>query len=1250
MQTSHRSLPQRFPPALLASLVTAALIPNAANALDLATSPARVSPSAAGGTGYVVPNIIFSLDNSAFTQAQTIPLNGTNQSATAVMTSMLSSAIQDTATFPDGSFRFTWQTMTNGCQSDAKLTTMQELNTQSRSAFAQYLRKFDSCSWRTTSQRIPSNAYYYFEGPLTPKSPWAFKPGVQGEPYLGCRRNYHFIFSGNAYEENAADSPSNDGIRGWPNSKKAAGTITFPDGVKLLAPPLQGNSADQFRAYTSNAASAITGQLGKISEIAIASWLPLQYFPSIYSTELGPESDHTATAAGAAFPDPILISTGRFSTFQPAITLEGKLPLPADLTSAPDTETIRHRDGTTSVTLQKYWNPKYNPAIWPHMVTHTFGLGDKAIPRFAYKDSSNFYRDYRYPAVQPTELAPYGLDGDFVKYAKGDYGWRAQDTQYYLNQQFIATGNDSSSGTRSSIAADSAQDLWRAALVSRGNYYVVRSGDEVAHALKSVVAQSKADFGGSPGGTTGNSTTKTGTTGATSAGVLSGTATSGTTIARRSIELFKSYYQAGSAWKGWITGESLASNAQSTVATTGIQGWQGQNTAQRLDAQQPNNRVILGWRDANGSHPAGGVAFRWASTGQNLSPAHNSLLSSTDQQGQKRLNFLRGDRSAEGTAAPAFRGRQSVHGDVVNSQIWYTPPPLPYTGLPGDASFTTAQKSRIPMIYVGANDGMLHGFSAQDGSEKIAYVPRGVLPHLAALTSQGYTDAHRYFVDGSPMTGNVQMAAAGSTPDWRTVLVGTLGAGGKGYFVLDVTDPANFSEQERAAAGTVVMDKTLAEAEVPACVSNNTSCLNVDEADLGYITAAPVRDDKNYLRATQITLMNNDRWAVVMGNGYNSINQRPVLLVQYLDGAKELLRLPATGSTAKGAHANTTDNGLGAPRLGDLDADGRPDVAYAGDNKGNLWKFDLSSFDASRWGVAFEGEPLFIANGPDPAHDLRTAPQPITAAPIILANDRTKKVGSGNRQASEAVGGMMVVFGTGRNVDKADPADMSVQSLYGVLDNTRYAYGTGDPKRLAVQAGCTRCNDGKDIDAPAPVRMDLLNMARQSIGSQSLGGQSGRGFWAVEQSAEAGSPAVNWLTQKGWYLDFPVRGERLLRNIESYDGTNILAVYSQTLLTIQEQLCTSSPTQTAGGAERYFATLINGVDGAAPRVPLVDANGDGAYNAGDGNAARMDSQSPIASSIVTNAQQRVNIHGDGTVDKLARPPSVTLRPSWRHLQ
>src|SRR5690606_9648913 len=152
------------------------------------------------------------------------------------------------------------------------------------------------------------------------------------------------------------------------------------------------------------------------------------------------------------------------------------------------------------------------------------------------------------------------------------------------------------------------------------------------------------------------------------------------------------------------------------------------------------------------------------STTQKL--ALQKATNGTDQgatAGRDRLNYIRGDRSKEGTDpsgytnAKPYRQRHSRQGDIVNSEVWYTGAPASNYAFKGYDTFINTYKNRTPMLYVGGNDGMLHGFSAQDGSEKIAYVPQGVIPHLNQLTAPAYNQQHRYFVDGSPMTGDVDI-------------------------------------------------------------------------------------------------------------------------------------------------------------------------------------------------------------------------------------------------------------------------------------------------------------------------------------------------------------------------------------------------------------------------------------------------------------------------------------------------------------
>ena len=142
----------------------------------------------------------------------------------------------------------------------------------------------------------------------------------------------------------------------------------------------------------------------------------------------------------------------------------------------------------------------------------------------------------------------------------------------------------------------------------------------------------------------------------------------------------------------------------------------------------------------------------------------------------------------------------------------------------------------------------------------------------------------------------------------------------------------------------------------------------------------PTLDEANAQRALQITQLNNGRWAVVLGNGYGSANGQPVLLIQYLDGARELLKISAAASTAGGA--SSISNGLSAPQFLDINSDGIPDLVYAGDLQGHLWKFDIAAASDQRWKVALNGAPLFTATRDG-------KPQPITVAPVVRVHPVT---------------------------------------------------------------------------------------------------------------------------------------------------------------------------------------------------------------------------------------------------------------------
>ncbi|MEG2631901.1 MAG: PilC/PilY family type IV pilus protein, partial [Comamonas sp.] len=383
---------------------------------------------------------------------------------------------------------------------------------------------------------------------------------------------------------------------------------------------------------------------------------------------------------------------------------------------------------------------------------------------------------------------------------------------------------------------------------------------------------------------------------------------------------------------------------------------------------------------------------------------------------------------------------------------------------------------------------------------------------------------------------------------------------------------------------------------------------------IGHIFAAPVVDDNNPQKSSQIARLNNGRWAVVMGNGYNSRNERPVLLIQYLDGARELKTLVAatTGD-------NAASNGLSAPRLVDIDGNGTPDIVYAGDLRGNLWKFDIGAADPGLWNTAFSSRPLYSAVY---TAGNSSSVQPITTAPVVKLNDRDGL-------------GLMVAFGTGRTSTDGARTATSVQTIYSVLDSTVYKFVDG---KLAVDSA---------KGAAQPVGTGWGDLVQQTISNVAIpgtGSSSARTFYTVSQNTVefSGSNA-----RKGWYLHLPVTGERLLTTPSFFDGSNILEVLTEVPgsgSSVLEESC--SPPATV---PKLFRTFINIMDGRKPSVQLMDTNGDGIYNSTtDRGTSRMTAS--VKESKSSNQSKEIRTGSDNIVDSFNKLPEQPLRPSWRQLR
>lgn len=318
------------------------------------------------------------------------------------------------------------------------------------------------------------------------------------------------------------------------------------------------------------------------------------------------------------------------------------------------------------------------------------------------------------------------------------------------------------------------------------------------------------------------------------------------------------------------------------------------------------------------------------------------------------VNYLRGDRSGEQSNGGSFRNRRGILGDIVNSQPTYVGAPnsrlyagQSFAGASAYPAFASAQASRTPVLFVGANDGMMHAFNANTGRELFAFVPTEAMSKLHGAGN--YSDPeyeHKYTVDGSLTAADWYNGTS-----WRTVVVGTMGRGGKSVFAFDVTNPAS-----------------------------PTLMWEVNNAAFGNNIGQPI-----------VAQVADGDWRVLLGNGPNSSDGIARLVMIRLSNGTV-----STVSTGVGA-----DNGLSGVNAWSSQGNGIVDTVYAGDLKGNLWRFNPVAGSAS----------LMYAAG---------ATKPITAAPLVAKNPRTLQT--------------WVFVGTGRYLNSADVASKSVQTWYGLID------------------------------------------------------------------------------------------------------------------------------------------------------------------------------------------------------------------------
>ena len=392
------------------------------------------------------------------------------------------------------------------------------------------------------------------------------------------------------------------------------------------------------------------------------------------------------------------------------------------------------------------------------------------------------------------------------------------------------------------------------------------------------------------------------------------------------------------------------------------------------------SRIIATW-DPMQNHA---IPFEWT-TGSPANGIATSTVLGTDLQtfapdpnGQDVLSYLRGSTAQEVRNGGKFRNRSHILGDIVDSNPAYIGPSNEGIQSSSYIAFAATTATRPPVLYIGADDGMLHAFDVTTGNERFAYVPRGAYGNLINLASPYYNAQHQFFVNGSPQGGDVQF----SDTTWHSVLVGTEAQGGKSVYALDVTDPTQFTS-EAALASAVLWDFT--------------------DVDLGYGFSSPV------IASTP------SGWKVLFGNGYNSTNQKPILYAldpQTGGAAMTKVDLCAAVPTACNLSLANGLSSLIAVNSGGQVAGGA-NLVYAGDLQGNMWRIDISNPNPALW------VPTVLFQARDSSGNI----QPITTKPVASLNPRFPQVL-----------GTMVMFGTGQFLGLPDISNAKVQTIYGVYD------------------------------------------------------------------------------------------------------------------------------------------------------------------------------------------------------------------------
>lgn len=682
-----------------------------------------------------------------------------------------------------------------------------------------------------------------------------------------------------------------------------------------------------------------------------------------------------------------------------------------------------------------------DPASWQHMTTFTIGLG---------ADGSKHFRE--------------------------DYLTATTNNWFYNN---LINGSDNwpvpVADTNTAI-----DDLWHAAVNGRGQYFNAKNPPALRRALKNALDDIIARSGSA-----------------------AAVAVANTDVSIDNTS-YASSYNSGD-WSGQLASYPITNNG--TVSATPT--WTAQS---QLDTINPVSRLVATYSGTTG------VQFRpyavTPPTGTTtITSAQQAALDSTatppgPADGTDVLNYIRGDRSGESGGTSVYRTRAHLLGDIVNGEPVVVTTPGYYYGDKGYAAFKAAQSviattapsfvpTRIKTVFQGSNDGMVHAFDAATGAENWAYIPSFLLAANAPspLRNLAKKDfVRRPLLDATPVVGDVDFNNVSSVirpspyvSDWKTLLIGGLGKGGRGYFALNVTTPTAASEADAA-------NKVLWEFPVLTTGGSVNVTRPVGSGTAGAFTMNPNKVGYTFGRPV-IVKTKAHGWVALVTSGYNNGTDTAGDGTSGTggDGRGYLFVLDArTGAllhvfdTEAGTHADPSGLAHISAFVQSPMTNNIVEYVYGGDLLGNVWRFDLSSIATSQWSL----QKLTVLQ------DASNNRQPVTTEPEL-----------GSLQLSSGITRVIYV-GTGQylgvkdvpGISGANTSATSTQSMYALVDdrNTSAAH-------------------------TAPIRSNM----QQRVLALSGGATCATATTSTTRNAGSANTPVNFATQMGWYVDLPCSGERI---------------------------------------------------------------------------------------------------------------------------